>query len=202
MGLVFFPFPKGNECCLWFTILAQKLIEPKAKSRSEPFLISCGSINWTSDSLGKDLEKWERQTFVKEKNELWQEQYCYVLSKMISSYSWVHSQTTFSSSFVIRFEPCDWFQVTGTWMEVALLSLDLIQTKLSYVIHHLSSLLTSTNCDMSTWKKAGVAILISDKNKLYNKRQNWHYIMIKGSIQKRILYSLSNMYQVEEHLNT
>lgn len=52
-------------------------------------------------------------------------------------------------------------------------------------------------------KKVGVAVLLSDKigfNEKLNKEGN--YIMIKGSIQKRILYSLSNMYQVEEHLNT
>ena len=54
---------------------------------------------------------------------------------------------------------------------------------------------------MRTWKNAGVAILISDKNKLYNKRQNWHYIMIKGSIQKEDITLISVYTLNTEDLN-
>ena len=53
-------------------------------------------------------------------------------------------------------------------------------------------------------KKAGVAILISDKidftKKTITRDREEHYIMIKGSIQEDI--TIVNMHQTEEHLNT
>ena len=32
-GLLFPPFPEGNECCFFFAILAQRLIQSKVTSR-------------------------------------------------------------------------------------------------------------------------------------------------------------------------
>ena len=54
-------------------------------------------------------------------------------------------------------------------------------------------------------KKAGVAILISDKvdlkTKSTTKLKEGHYIMIKRSIKKRILHSLTYMHPIQDHLN-
>ena len=54
-------------------------------------------------------------------------------------------------------------------------------------------------------KKAGITVLISDKiyfkTKAIKKDKEGHYIMIKRSIEERILYSLTYMYPVLEHLN-
>ena len=55
-------------------------------------------------------------------------------------------------------------------------------------------------------KKVGVAIFISDKidfktNDIVKDKEG-HCIMVKGSIKKRMLHSLTYTHLIQEHLNT
>lgn len=93
LGLSLFLFPEGNECCLCFVILAHRWIEPKSHIQTT----QTETPNLELEILTGSLIHWDRYLFVRSS----------VFSKLISFSSWVYSKTTFSSSFVVRFGPCD-----------------------------------------------------------------------------------------------
>lgn len=107
LGLLYFPFPIRNMCCLNFTMFVDRQWNQRATSRPirrlhilHDLCLRVGGINWAIPSLGRQcflhLEKGKGPAPFIEKSGL-RQQYCYVFSKLISFSSWLHSQTTFLS---------------------------------------------------------------------------------------------------------